>query len=356
MTYYLRLVAVIAFGIVAFFSPTYLFAQSPEGLQIKPAIVEDTVILGGVTEYSVSVTNVADGERTFYLSTQDIKGLDDAGLPVFAEPGEATGYEVSSWISLPSAAVTLPAGETRKINFSVHVPNRANPGSHFGAIFLTNRPVAAGTTGSAVGYSVAAIVSMKISGESREEAVLRELSTEKMIYSTGEVDLVSRIENLGNVLIRPHGVIEITDMFGRQVGGIEVNPTGAPVFPGSVRKYPTEWIADGFAFGRYQAIAAFSYGDTDSKTISATTSFWVLPMKPIAIALGVLLALIVGMYAIIRVYIRRKLRDMGISNDSRDAAYYARKYQRSGGRMIVVTLLTFLVCVFFLAVLFLAFA
>jgi len=72
--------------------------------------------------------------------------------------------------------------------------------------------------------------------------------------------------------------------------------------------------------------------------------------------LGVVLALILGMYFAIRVYIRRKLRDMGISADSSDANFYARKYQRSGSRMIVITLVVFVVCVLFLAVLFLAFA
>src|SRR6185436_57488 len=103
---------------------------------------------------------------------------------------------------------------------------------------------------------------------------------------------------------------------------------------------------------RYEAVATFAYGDAEKKSISGTTSFWVLPIKAISIVLGVLLALILGMYAMIRLYIRRKLADMGISAQSRDADYYARKYQRSGSRMIVVTLIVFLVCIVFLALLF----
>src|SRR5262249_10553018 len=128
------------------------------------------------------------------------------------------------------------------------------------------------------------------------------------------------------------------------------------VFPMSSRKYAALWNKSNFAFGRYEAVASFSYGDVNKRTISGTTSFWVLPIKAIAIVLGVLLALILGMYAAIRIYIRRKLADMGISSQSRDADYYARKYQRSGSRMIVVTLIVFLVCVGFLALIFLAFA
>ena len=356
MTYSLRRVGLIAIGILSVVIPYTTFAQAPEGLLIKPAIVEDNVVLGGLTEYSVTIKNIATTDKTFYLSTEDIKGLDDAGLPVFAEQGEQTGYELASWISLPSGAITLMAGETKTIPFSVHVPNQSSPGAHFGAIFITNKPSGTDKTGSAVGISVATIVSLKIGGDVHEDAELREFSTGKTIYGSNVVDFSTKIQNTGNILVRPHGVIQISDMFGRPAGTVEVNPNGAPVFPGSARRYPSQWEKEGFAFGRYEAIASYSYGENEQKTITATASFWILPLKPVAIALGVLLAIILGMYAAIRTYIRRKLREMGISADSRDADYYARKYQRSGSRMMIVTLMVFLICVFFLAVIFLAFA
>lgn len=337
--------------------PSLSFAQSAsEGLQVKPAIVQDKVILGSAYEYSITVKNIAEISKTFYLSTEDIKGLDDQGLPVFNQGGLPTGYELSSWISLPTGAITLGAGETKTISFGVHVPQKAAPGDHFGAIFLTNRPDPLAATGSGIGISVATIVSLTIAGDVREEAQLREFSTDKTVYGSADVAFASKIENFGNALLRPTGVIQITDMFGKDVGSIQVNQTGAPVFPGSSRKYAASWKNDGFAFGRYQAIASFSYGESDKQSISGTTSFWILPLKPIAIALGGLLALILVMYGTIRMYIRRKLKDMGIAAGSSDVNYYAHRYQRSGSRMIIVTLIVFLVCVFFLAVLFLAFA
>jgi hypothetical protein len=358
MTYLLRRVGVIAFGIVAALSiPAAVFAQTDvEGLQIKPAIIEDNVQLGGFSQYTISVTNIAQTNKTFYLSTRDIKGLDDSGNPVFEALGEVTGYELSSWIGLTTGAIDLGPGETKSLTFSVHVPAKVGPGAHFGAIFMTDRPSAGQLTGSAVSISVATVVSLKVPGDVQENAQLREFSTDKTIYGSPNVDLTAKIENLGNVFVRPQGVVTITDMFGRSVATINVNNSLAPVFPASTRKYSITWDSEDFAFGRYEAVASFAYGDVEKKTISGTTSFWVLPIKAISIVLGVLLALIIGMYAMIRLYIRRKLADMGISSESRDADYYARKYQRSGSRMIVVTLIVFLVCILFLAALFLAFA
>lgn len=358
MTKYLLRVVPIATGIVvAAFLPLAVQAQSlTEGLQIKPAIVQDKVVLGGSYEYSITVKNVAEVQKVFFLTTEDIKGLDDEGLPVFNQGGLPTGYELSSWISLPSSAITLEAGETKTISFAVHVPQKAAPGDHFGAIFLTNKPDPLSTSGSGVGISVATIVSLTIAGDIREEAQLREFSTDKTVYGTADVAFTSKIENFGNALLRPNGVIQITDMFGKDAGSIQVNQSGAPVFPGSSRKYVVTWEHDGLSFGRYQAVASFSYGESDKQSISGTTSFWILPLKPIAIALGVLLAIILVMYGTIRMYVRRKLRDMGIAAGSSDASYYAHRYQRSGSRMIIVTLVVFLVCVLFLSVLFLAFA
>jgi hypothetical protein len=357
MTHILRRVGVIAISVMlASLMPVLAHAQAQIGLQIKPAIIEDNAALNGAAQYSITVTNINATDKIFYLSTKDIKGLDDQGNPIFEQPGEQTGYELSSWLSLPQEPVDLKAGETRTISFSVHVPSNVSPGDHFGAIFLSDKPNAVTTNGSAIGISVGTIVSLKIAGDIHEEAQLREFSSDKTVYGSGNAILSSKIENLGNVLVRPHGTIQITDMFGRQVGTLEVNPTLAPVFPGGTRKFSVSWKASGFAFGRYEAVVSFAYGSTDKKSISGTTSFWILPLKPIIIVMGVLLALILGMYFSIRMYIRRKLHDMGISASSNDAEYYARKYQRSGSRMIVVTLIVFVVCILFLAVLFLAFA
>jgi hypothetical protein len=146
-------------------------------------------------------------------------------------------------------------------------------------------------------------------------------------------------------------LIEITDMRGKKVGSVEVNGGGAPVFPGSDRSYVTQWNYDGFAFGRYQAILALNYGDEAKKTISAAASFWILPLKMIALTLAAILAL----YGGVRMYIRNKLREMGASS-SADASLYAKRYNRSGSRLFVVVLAAVLLCVVFLGVLFLMFA
>ncbi len=331
-------------------------AQGSEGLKVTPAIIEDKVNPGDVYRFTITVTNIAPTPKTFTLSAQDIKGLDDAGLPIFAaEDEEPTAYALSSWITISEPSITLGAGESRTVPYSVRVPAQTSPGAHFGGVFFDSGTAKPTTTGSAVSMKVGTIINLRIAGDVVEEARLREFSTDKMIYSSPAASFNARVENLGNVLARPHGLIEITDMWGKQVGSVEVNEGGASVFPGSDRTYVSEWSHDGFAFGRYQAVLALNYGDESKKTISATTSFWVLPLKMMALVLGGLLGIILLLWVSVRMYIRNKLRDMGVSSNA-DTSLYAKRYNRAGSRLIVVVLAVVLLCVVALAALFLMFA
>ncbi len=339
---------------LAFLLPITGHAQA-EGVQISPAIVEDRVNPGQSYDYSLKVTNVAETARTFFFSVQDITGVDGRGVPIFATEGEVTPYELSSWIDLPEESITMEPGESRTISFRVTVPTEVSPGSHFGGVFLDSQPPRLRTSGAAVGMSVGSIVSLRVAGEVVEEARLRSFSTEKLIYSVPDVDFTANVENLGNVLVRPHGLIKVVNMTGREVASIRVNDSAAAVFPESEREFVVEWDRDEFAIGRYQALISLVYGEDGRRTITGTTSFWVLPVKPILYAIGGVMGFILLVFLIVRVYIRRKLREMGVSNVRR-GDYYSKRYDRTASRLLIMTIAIALFSLAFLAFLFLMFA
>lgn len=328
-----------------------------EGLRISPAVIEDRVNPGDVYKFTLKVTNIADAPKTFYLAAQNISGLDDAGSPIFAKEGESTKYEMSTWVELPDSSITLGPNETKHIPFSVRVPADASPGAHFGGVFLDARAERQSSTGSGIGYNVGSLLSLRISGDVAEEARFREFSTKKLVYGTPDASFSLKVENLGNVLVRPHGVIEISDMFGKQVGDVRVNDSVAAVFPGETRTFSADWKYDGFALGRYQAVASLAYGEDAKKTITATTSFWVLPLKLLAIVIGSLLAAVLILYIGVRRYISNKLRDMGVTgSQTAHAKLYAKRYGSSNSRLAVVLFAVLLLVIAFLSILFFLFA
>jgi hypothetical protein len=74
------------------------------------------------------------------------------------------------------------------------------------------------------------------------------------------------------------------------------------------------------------------YGEDARKTVVRPTSFWVLPLKPVLIALGSLLGVILILYMLVKRHITRRLRQMGASN----ASIQAQRYNKGMSRLTFV--------------------
>src|SRR5262249_55551644 len=137
-------------AVVFFASMNTAHAQANAGIRVAPAIVQDNAAPGENFKFSLTVTNVSGEDKTFYLSTEDIKGVDDSGHPIFAEAGEPTGFEISSWINIPEPSVKLKGGQSTTVPFDIKVPEGAAPGAHFGVVFVEDRPIKPGSNGAAI--------------------------------------------------------------------------------------------------------------------------------------------------------------------------------------------------------------
>ena len=311
------------FLLIAFISPSFFLytneahaqtaSESQAGVSVSPAIIEpDEVVEPGSThQYSVTIRNLNSGDQTFYLSSKDIIDVKDGSTPVFADgTEEKTGMELSSWMKLPVAQVTLAGGVSEQINFTLDVPADATPGSHFGSVFVSvDPPDIEHKNGAAVGYKVANIVIVRVAGDAVDDANIRQFSTDRFFNSSKNIDFSVRIENTGNILVRPVGPVEVHNMLGQKVDTIMFNAEQqSAVFPGRVREYKFNWTGQGAGFGRYEAVISPVYGeDGAKKTMSSTVSFWILPIKIIGPALGALAFILLITFVFVRVYIKRTL-------------------------------------------------
>ena len=80
------------------------------------------------------------------------------------------------------------------------------------------------------------------------------------------------------------------------------------VLPDGARRYAAQW-RDGFAFGPYTAELTLEYG-LQKKTLTAAERFWVVPLVPLAAALGGLALLVMAIAAFLRWYKRRIIAQM----------------------------------------------
>lgn len=329
-------------------------AQSGAGVGLRPATVEETMEPGESRQFTVQVSNLSGADQTYYLNKRDITGVEVGGVPIFAdENSERTGFELSEWIKLDVDKLDIPTDGTANISFTLNVPDNASPGSHFAGIFVSVEPPRLRSTGASVAYEVANIISIRVAGEAVESAQIRQFSTNKFIYGSTNIDFLIRIENEGNVLVRPMGPLEINNMFGKRAAMLTFNDALAGVFPKTTREFTITWEGEGTGFGRYEAVLSPVYGDLGRKsTMSSTVTFWILPMNiivPSAIVLAVVLATI---YIAVKLYVRRTMAVASAGSTRR----LVRTRQRNEFPIMLVIVSMFGITALFVIVLLLLFA
>lgn len=308
---FLHFVSLAAIFIVGLHFATVAYAQEASGIGLSPSLIEESADPGESITKFITVKNLSEQSQTYYLFVRDIAGVHAGGRPIYAEDDlSETGYELSNWVTLTKSRVTIPAKSEEEVGVLIEVPDEASPGSHFGGIFASQNAPNIDTVGAGVGYQVGNIVSIRVSGDALESAVMRSLQTDKYFYGTKDVTFTARVENKGNVLVRPIGPVEIYNMLGDKVVTTIMNEQKNAVFPGTIRPFEKKWTDDTLGFGRYEAVASLVYGEAGEaqSTITNTTTFWVLPweiIKPLLITLGVLL---VVSYFFIRKIIQNQVR------------------------------------------------
>lgn len=315
----LRLGAFLLASVFFFFTllPVIALAQAPAtGVGINPAVIDPAEKFnpGDTTQFKVRVSNLSETDQTYYLSKRNIVGQADGGVPIFAEEsGEQTGFELTDWLILDSTELFIPKGEEREMSFTMNVPEGAVPGSHFGSVIVTVDPPEIRSSGASIGYEVANIIHVRIAGEVKEGARIRQFSTDKYLYGSTNVQFSVRIENEGNTLVKPTGPLEVTNMFGKRVALLTFNESQAGVFPKTgrtigQRDFNLEWKDEAPGFGRYEALLSAVYGEDGAmQTMSSTVTFWILPMNIVLPAVGALLAVFLVIFVGVKLYVRRSL-------------------------------------------------
>lgn len=229
----------------------------------------------------ITVTNRISDDREFKLEVEDITGSSD-GSSAVALTGAARGpYSIRDFISFPQESFVLKLGERARIPVTITVPSDAEPVGYYGSVLVsTVQPSVSGTEGaprSPIIARVGSLIFLTVGGD-----VVREGSTKSIgivgdssFFQAGPIDFFILFENTGSVHTNPYGEVSITNMFGEEVGFLELEPWF--VLPKSLRSREVSWNRE-FLLGRYEVTARINRG-YDDVIDEVTTSFWVLPWK-----------------------------------------------------------------------------
>jgi len=316
----------IAFLIItpSFFSgaiPAFA-AGSEDGLSlsITPPLFQLDIGPGEFWSSTLKIVNINPYDLTVYASVVNFESTGEEGKGKFTpvlNDSQSGPLSLAQWITITKDQIIIPKEKSVDVPFTVQVPENVEPGGHYAAILIGTQSLdAEQAKGPVLQVStfVSSLLFVRIKGDVREEGAIREFSTEKQFYQEPKVNIALRFENTGNVHLKPRGEIVIYNMQGKIKQKIPVNEGKdfGNILPQSVRKFDYVWEGDGdtFEIGRYKAVATLSYGSESHKNISQETHFWIIPLKPVLIALGILVFLALIIILLIRFYIKKTIKTL----------------------------------------------
>lgn len=278
---------VVVLGGVVFVSlGNYVTAQvAGQGLEVSPPSQDVTIDPGGTTTVKAKLRNPGNNSLPVTVHVEDFTAKGEEGQ---VELTANSPYSVASWTKVSPDKFELAPGESREVTATINAPKDA-AGGRFGSFVFSVQADGSGGNAATVSQEIASLFLVKVSGPVDEKLTLKNFSA-PAFSEFGPVDLSVNFANAGNVHVKAFGLINVTDMFGRKVADIVV--PGTNIFPNADRIVKAQ-LKDRFLFGNYTATALMYYG-TQNQSLTATTSFFVFPVR-IAVAILIVLFILIAM-------------------------------------------------------------
>jgi hypothetical protein len=311
----------------------FLFLLLPGGraraLTVSPVLFDMDIAPGASAQAKIVLTNETDEPQTFSFLAENFIASGEEGAQTYIHEEELTG--LASWVYPDRPEVSLDPGKSADFPFLIRVPEDAEPGGHYAAIFFSRgsgdgAPSAKGGVG--ITEQVGVLLLVRVPGNIMEQS-----NVESFRMARGAVlhrlpaEFELRVRNTGSVHVRPTGTLVIRNMIGMTVARLPANPKQSAVLPGSVRKIENAWQktvprGDGFwaeaanewrnfALGRYTASVELAYGSRQEQIRSQDVHFWVIPWRILLLALGVFMAFVILVKIYNAIVVRAALRKSG---------------------------------------------
>lgn len=280
-----------------------------KALTVSPPRIEITGDPGRTVAGIYFLINEEADTRTFFSSFANFEASGESGVPKFLETREG----LAVWMET-SPQITLKPREEREIPFSITIPQNAEPGGHFAAIFWGTAPPqpTAGGGQVSIGGKVGILVLLRVSGDVEGKGGLLEFAAKdgKRVFTSLPIEFIWRFRNDGGNRVEPKGEITIKNTFGLTAAKLPANKGLGGILPASVRKFSVPWLAEGrepaaekektgfftavksqwseFHFGWYRAHLNLQYADGGEAQAKLSFSFWIIPWQLLSIILIIL--------------------------------------------------------------------
>ena len=324
----------------AFFSVKVLAQTTPNyDVTVSPVFFDLTSNPGDNLSEKIRIRNNTSSPLPIKIEIKRLTG-DTNGNLVLKDNSPDNSL---SWINLTNGATFVaPPLEWSDVPFTIDVPSEAAYGYYFAISFTQDQTSPLAKTGAKITGAAAVPILLNVKKEgAKAEAKILDFSTKSFVNEYLPIDFLVKVQNQGNVHVRPHGNIFISSATGKDIAVLGVNDGSANIIPNTIRNFDVSW-SDGFLVnqptmeggiakldkngkplthlvinwnkltsfrvGKYTAnlILVFDNGARDI-SLSSTLSFWVIPWKAIIVILVGLILLILIVRLLLKIYIKRQI-------------------------------------------------
>ena len=257
------------FLLFLFFFSFGLF-QTAQALTLGPALIEAEAEPGESLWQKIKLFNETNQTLTIYPSLENFQPSKDNKQPEFLGDNDPAG--AARWIKVPINQIKLKSGEAKEVMLKIQIPSLAEPGGHYVALFWSEQSMK--NVGIGTVSRQAILFFFKIKGEIKEEA--------KIIFFTRKADsrpleFSLRLENSGNIHLKPVGKLGVTNWWGQKKGEILFNPLAQAILPQSQRQFDLSWPGAKASWLPYFVSGKILYGSVAKELKISLTKFWLLP-------------------------------------------------------------------------------
>lgn len=321
------------------------FAQTPTpgsfDLTTSPVFFDLNSKPGNAISDKLRVRNNTISDMTLKVDIKKLGGDPRIGELTILDTDQNDPF--ISWIKFKDMQFTAKSREWVDVPFTINIPKDAAFGYYYA---ITLSQVSSGNVvknGAALtGASALPVLLVVQSDGAKSKANLLEFKPNSFVNEFLPINFTVRLENVGNVHVRPHGNIFVRSGKDKDLAILDVNQGQGAVIPGVSRTYQTSW-SDGFIvrepvmedgaikydknrnpvtkikinwdklthlrIGKYTAnlLMVYDSGKRD-EVIEGTTTFWVIPYTFIAtVVIGlIIIALILRFF--LKAYVNRELK------------------------------------------------
>ncbi len=255
-------------------------------VSVTPTRIEFAGSGGETLKSSVSFWNGTDEWLPIHVGAEDFRPEGEEGhVVVGGEVDEARSLK--NWVKPALTDFAVAAGEKLTIDFSLHIPPNASPGSHWGTLVVATEPRPAGG-GAAVQIKVGVILLLHVFGDVHEELSVVEMQSPSFGFGL-PLPLAVRFLNSGTVHVKPRGMISVFNVFGNLVATTTLPERN--VLPGAVRRVEVP-VREGLLAGRYTARLQGTYGRQNEIPIAVERSFWFVDWRGVGLPSLILLGVV----------------------------------------------------------------